>query len=154
MYKRQLPGTESAKAKAQDAAAGVISAINSIGSVSLESRNTINNVRAQYDVLDALAQSYVTNYDVLTAAEAQLATLDAQAAAAAADQQAQSQAQPVIDAINTHLVNQAITLDKKGIVQEIRRQYDTLSDAAKAKVTNYSVLVEAERIIAALENGE
>lgn len=149
-----LPGTESAKAKAQDAAAGVISAINSIGSVSLESRNTINNVRAQYDALDALAQSYVTNYDVLTAAEAQLATLDAQAAAAAADQQAQSQAQPVIDAINTHLVNQAITLDKKGIVQEIRRQYDTLSDAAKAKVTNYSVLVEAERIIAALENGE
>lgn len=148
-----LPGTESAKAKAQDAAAGVVSAINGIGNVSLGSRDTINNVRAQYDALDALAQGYVTNYDVLTAAEAQLATLDAQAAAAAADQQAQSQAQPVIDAINTHLVNQAITLDKKGIVQEIRRQYDALSDAAKAKVTNYSVLAEAERIIAALESG-
>jgi len=100
-----------------------------------------------------MAQGYVTNYDVLTAAEAQLATLDAQAAAAAADQQAQSQAQPVIDAINTHLVNQMINLDKKGIIQEIRRQYDALSDAAKAKVTNYSVLTEAERIIASLESG-
>ena len=148
-----LAGTESAKAKAQDAAAGVISAINSIGSVSLGSRDTINNVRAQYNALDEMAQGYVTNYDVLTAAEAQLATLDAQAAAAAADQQAQNQAQPVIDAINTHLVNQVINLDKKGIIQEIRRQYDALSDAAKAKVTNYSVLTEAERIIASLESG-
>lgn len=148
-----LAGTESAKAKAQDAAAGVISAINSIGSVSLGSRDTINNVRAQYNALDEMAQGYVTNYDVLTAAEAQLATLDAQAAAAAADQQAQNQAQPVIDAINTHLVNQVINLDKKGIIQEIRRQYDALSDAAKAKVTNYFVLTEAERIIASLESG-
>lgn len=148
-----LSGTESAKAKAQDAAAGVISAINSIGNVSLESRDTINNVRAQYNALDEMARGYVTNYDVLAAAEAQLATLDAQVAAAAAEQQAQSQAQPVIDAINTHLVNQVINLDKKGIIQEIRRQYDTLSDAAKAKVTNYFVLTEAERMIASLESG-
>ena len=51
------------------------------------------------------------------------------------------------------LVNQAITLDKKPIVQEIRRQYDALSDAAKAKVTNYSVLTEAERLIATMESG-
>lgn len=148
-----LAGTESAKAKAQDAAAAVISAINAIGSVSQDSRSAISSARAQYDALDETAKGYVTNYDVLTAAEAQLAALDAQAAAAAADQQAQSQAQPVIDAINDNLVNQAITLDKKGIVQEIRRQYDALSDAAKAKVTNYTVLTEAEKIIATLESG-
>ena len=148
-----LAGTESAKAKAQDAAAAVISAINAIGSVSQDSRSAISSARAQYDALDETAKGYVTNYDVLTAAEAQLAALDAQAAAAAADQQAQSQAQPVIDAINNNLVNQAITLDKKGIVQEIRGQYDALSDAAKAKVTNYTVLTEAEKIIATLESG-
>ena len=117
------------------------------------SRSAISNARAQYDALDESAKGYVTNYDVLTAAEAQLAQLDADAAARAADQQAQGQAQPVIDAINNNLVNQAITLDKKPIVQEIRRQYDALSDAAKAKVTNYSVLTEAERLIATMESG-
>lgn len=148
-----LSGTESAKAKAQDAAAAVVSAINSIGGVSSSSRGLISSVRNQYNALEETAKGYVTNYDVLTAAEAQLAALDAEAAAAAADQQAQSQAQPVIDAINHNLVNQPITLDKKGTVQEIRRQYDALSDAAKAKVTNYSVLTGAEQTIAALENG-
>lgn len=148
-----LPGTESAKAKAQDAAAVVISAINSIGDVSQNSRSAISSARAQYDALNEMAKGYVKNYDVLTEAEAQLAALDAQAAAAAADQQAQSQAQPVIDAINNNLVNQEITLEKKAIIQEIRRQYNALSDAAKAKVTNYSVLFEAEKIIATLESG-
>lgn len=145
-----LSGTESAKAKAQDAAAIVVSAINSIGEVSQASRNAISSARSQYDALNDMAKGYVTNYSVLTAAEARLAELDAQAAAAAADQQAQSQAQVVIDAINNNLANQGITLDKKGIIEEIRRQYDALSDAAKAKVTNYSVLTEAERIIASL----
>lgn len=143
-----LPGTESAKAKAQEAAAAVVSAINSIGSVSSASRDAISSARAQYDALDENARGYVTNYDVLTAAEAQLATLDAQAA----DQQAQSQAQPVIDAINNYLVNQEITLDKKAMIQEIRRQYDALPEAAKAKVSNYYVLTAAEEAIAVLES--
>ena len=148
-----LSGTESAKAKAQDAAAVVVGAINSIGTVSSESRGLISSARGQYDALDELARGYVTNYDVLAAAEEQLAAIDAQAAAAAADQQAQSQAQPVIDAINTSLVNQMITLDKKAVIQDIRRQYDALSEAAKAKVTNYYVLTEAEKTITALESG-
>lgn len=143
-----LPGTESAKAKAQEAAAAVVSAINSIGSVSSASRDAISSARAQYDALDENARGYVTNYDVLTAAEAQLATLDAQAA----DQQAQSQAQPVIDAINNYLVNQEITLDKKAMIQEIRRQYDALPESAKAKVSNYYVLTAAEEAIAVLES--
>lgn len=143
-----LPGTESAKAKAQEAAAAVASAINSIGSVSSASRDAISSARAQYDALDENARGYVTNYDVLIAAEAQLAALDAQAA----DQQAQSQAQPVIDAINNYLVNQEITLEKKAVVQEIRRQYDALPEAAKAKVSNYYVLTAAEEAIAVLES--
>lgn len=146
-----LAGTESAKALAQDAAAVVVSAINSIGSVSMESREAISSARAQYDALNETARGYVTNYNVLTAAEAQLAALDAQAAAAAADQQAQSEAQSVIDAINNNLTNQEINLDKKAVVQQIRSQYDALSDAAKAKVSNYPVLTAAEEAIAALE---
>lgn len=148
----KLAGTESAKGQSQNAAAQVINMIRGIGEVSQESRNAINSARSQYDALDNTAKGYVTNYDVLVAAEARIGELDAQAAANAADEQANNEAQPVIDAINNNLASQEITLDKKAIVQDIRKQYDTLSDIAKSKVSNYSVLEEAERTIAALEN--
>ncbi len=147
----KLAGTESSKGKAQESAAAVISAITSIGDVTLDSRNVINGVRGQYDALDDTAKAYVTNYDVLVAAEARIGELEAQAATAAADAQAQNEAQPVIDAINNNLVNQEINLDKQEVINEIRRQYDALSDAAKAKVANYSTLTEAENAIAGLQ---
>lgn len=146
-----LPGTESAKAKAQDAAAAVVSAIGSIGEVSLNSKDIINSIRGQYNALDDTARGYVTNYDVLAAAEARLAELEAQAAAAQADAQAQKEAQAVIDEINNKLAGQEITLEKKSVVEKIRKKYNALSDAAKAKVTNYDVLTEAEKIIKSLK---
>lgn len=146
-----LPGSESAKAQAQDAAAAVIAAIGSIGDVTLDSRDLINSARAQYDALNDTAKGYVSNYDVLTAAEARIAQLDQETAAAAADQEAQNQAQGVIDAINNQLAGKEITLDMKETVKDIRRQYDALSDAAKAKVNNYSTLTDAENTIKKLE---
>lgn len=76
----ELPGTESEKAKAQDSAAAVKSAISAIGDVTLDSAATITSVRAQYDALSETAKGYVTNYDVLVAAETTLAQLQAQAA--------------------------------------------------------------------------
>lgn len=146
-----LPGSESAKAQAQDAAAAVIAAIGSIGDVTLGSRDIINSARAQYDALNDTAKGYVSNYDVLAAAEIRIGQLEQEAAAAAADQEAQNQAQPVIDAINNQLAGREITLDMKDTVSNIRKQYDALSDAAKAKVNNYSTLTDAEKAIKKLE---
>ena len=84
---------------------------------------------------------------VLEEAEARIGQLEAEAAA---DQQAQAEAQPVIDAIN-QLAGQKITLDMKDTVKNIRKQYNKLSDAARSKVTNYNILTEAEAEIEKLE---
>lgn len=146
-----LPGSESAKAQAQDAAAAVIAAIGSIGDVTLGSRDLISSARSQYDALNDTAKGYVSNYDVLAAAEVRIVQLEQEAAATAADQEAQGQAQTVIDAINNHLAGRDITLDMKDTVEQIRKQYDALSDAAKAKVNNYNTLKDAEKTIKKLE---
>ena len=89
----------------------------------------------------------MTNYGVLEAAEARIGQLEAEAAA---DQQAQAEAQPVIDAING-LAGAEITLEMKQQVEGIRAQYNQLSEAAKSKVSNYQTLEDAERRLAELE---
>ena len=142
-----LPGSESAKAKDQDAAASVVQLIGALGDVTLESKGAVQNARNQYNGLSGSAKGYVSNYSQLEAAEARIGQLEAEAAA---DQQAQAEAQPVIDAIN-QLAGMEITLEAKGTVEGIRKQYGQLSEAARAKVTNYNILVDAEKKIADLE---
>ncbi len=142
-----LPGSESAKAKDQDAAASVVQLIGSLGDVTLESKGAVQNARNQYNGLSGSAKGYVSNYSQLEAAEARIGQLEAEAAA---DQQAQAEAQPVIDAIN-QLAGMEITLEAKGTIEGIRKQYGQLSEAARAKVTNYNILVDAEKKIADLE---
>lgn len=73
-----LSGTESAQAAAQDAAQ-VASMIDGIGEVGLESEPAIAMARKMYNLLSEAGQAMVANYDVLTAAEAQLAALKGQA---------------------------------------------------------------------------
>ncbi|MCI8483002.1 MAG: L,D-transpeptidase family protein [Lachnospiraceae bacterium] len=142
-----LPGTESEKGKAQDAAEAVVQAINGLGDITLERREAVWNVRNQYNGLSDTAKGYVNNYNVLEAAEARISQLEAEAAA---DQQAQAEAQGVIDAIN-QLSGKEITLDMKKTIEKIRAKYDQLSEAARSKVTNYNILTDAENRIKELE---
>ncbi len=142
----QLSGTESPKAKAQDAAAAVVQ----LGDVSLESKGAVEHARNQYNALDGTAKGYVSNYGQLEAAEARIGQLEAEAAA---DQQAQAEAQPVIDAIN-QLAGQEITVGMKDTINGIRNMYNGLSEAARAKVTNYNILTDAEQKVAELEKKE
>lgn len=71
-----LPGTESPAVQKQDAA-NIVSLIDSIGSVTLESETVIVNARNLYNALPDSAKGYVTNIDTLVAAEAALAELKA-----------------------------------------------------------------------------
>lgn len=153
----ELPGTESAKVIAQDAAYNVDQVIAAIGNVSMESQAAISDARGQYDALSEEAKTYVENYDTLTAAEATLAQLQADAAAqaqaaadAAAAEQARNDAQPVIQAINSI---GTVTLESEAAITDARNKYNSLSEAAKNYVTNYSVLTEAERQLAELKTG-
>jgi lipoprotein-anchoring transpeptidase ErfK/SrfK/predicted nucleic-acid-binding protein len=88
-----LAGTES-KSTSQSDIATVINYINAIGVVTLESESIITTARTLYNALDSSVQGDVTNYDYLVAAEAQLAQLKAEQAAAQAalEQQAAAEA--------------------------------------------------------------
>ena len=57
--------------------------------------------------------------------------------------------QTVIDMINA-LAGKMITADTKDEIEAARAAYDALTDAEKAKVTNYSVLIDAEQKLAAI----
>lgn len=150
----QLPGTESAEVKAMEEAekqaeadaGAVMQAINAIGEVTLDSRPAVDNARSMYNSLNDMARGYVSNLNVLEAAEIYLSQLEA----AAADVQAQAEAQPVIDSIN-QLAGREITLDMKETIEGIRAQYNQLSDAARSKVTNYGILENAEKKIEKLK---
>lgn len=146
----ELSGTESSKAQAQDAAAGVTDAINAIGDVTLDSAGALQAARAAYDELNDTAKGYVKNYDALVNAEAAYAGLVAEQQAQQAAAQAQSQARPVIDAIGA--IGE-VTLDKQSAVEGARSQYNALPDGAKPYVSNLNVLIAAEARIQELLSG-
>lgn len=142
----ELSGTESEIGLAQDAAAATDSLISAIGTVTLESQPAIQAARNSYNALSEQAKAYVKNLDILTSAEAAFAQMQTDAANQAAATQAQTDAQPVIAQINNL---GTITQDSGKDVKAAREAYDALSDMAKAYVTNYAQLVDAEN---ALEN--
>ena len=112
------------------------------------SQGAVANARSQFEALSSEAKALVSNYSQLEAAEARLGQL---AAESAADQQAQAEAQTVIDAIN-QFAGQEITLDMRGMIESARAQFEQLSDAAKSKVSNYSALEAAEIRLRELES--
>ena len=88
-----LPGTESPAVVAQEAA-HVVNLINGIGEVTLESEQAILTARKLYQMLSPAGQAQVANYDLLAAAEAQLAALKAQAAPPPQEEQPPQEAPP------------------------------------------------------------
>lgn len=75
----ELPGTESPRGIAEDEAYALDKDIEAIGTVTLESAETIQSLRARYNALSDTAKSYVKRLDILTAAETALAQLQAAA---------------------------------------------------------------------------
>lgn len=81
---QQAQQQQAAQQQAQNEAQAVINAISAIGTVTLEQEAAIVNARNQYNALSDLAKSYVTNINVLTAAEQQLQELKNNSAAGTA----------------------------------------------------------------------
>ena len=130
-------------------AQAVIDLIDQIGTVTLENREAIEAARNAYDALTEEQQSYVTNYSVLTAAEAELKALEEQAADQAA-------ADAVTEQINSLPAADALTLEDKAAVEAAREAYEALTDAQKQYVTEETVtaLEELENRIQELEDAE
>ncbi|MBR4705534.1 MAG: leucine-rich repeat protein [Paludibacteraceae bacterium] len=134
-----------AKAEADQAAANtVIAQINAIGEVTLSSEPAIVAARSAYNALTADQKALVSNYSVLTAAEAKLEVLKQQAEA---DQAAATAVIGKINAIGTVAYDEA----SKARIDDARHAYDALTAAQKALVTNLDVLLAAEQAYADLK---
>ena len=112
----------------------VIEKINAIGEVTLASEEAITAARAAYEALTETQKEQVTNYNVLTAAEARLADLKA---AKAVDD--------MIDAIGE------VTLESEGAIDAARAAYEALTEAQQAEVKSYDKLTAAEARLAVLK---
>ena len=123
-------------------AAGVDGLIENIGQVSYtsDSKSRIDTAREAYNSLDSEEQALVTNYEVLTTAEATYAKLKA-------DNEAADAVDALIDAIGTV----EYTDSSKGRIDAAREAYDALTDDQKALVENYSTLTAAETEYAKLK---
>ena len=112
----------------------VIEKIDAIGEVTLASEEAITAARAAYEALTETQKEQVTNYNVLTAAEARLADLKA---AKAVDD--------MIDAIGE------VTLESEGAIDAARAAYEALTEAQQAEVKSYDKLTAAEARLAVLK---
>ena len=138
------------------AAASVSSAITAIEEVTLDKRGVVEAARAAYNTLTEDQKALVTNYTDLTAAENRIAELVQEAAdkaeadkAEQAKQEAlKAKAQPVVDAI---AAIGEVTLDGEEAITAARSAYEALEADVKAKVTNLSDLVVAEKNLALLK---
>ncbi|MBR2669614.1 MAG: leucine-rich repeat protein, partial [Solobacterium sp.] len=108
----------------------VISMIDSIGEVTLDSEDNITTVRGAYERLTDDQKALITNYSLLENAEAILSEL---------------QIQEVITLIDN--LPEVITLDDKNAVIAARQAYEALKDNQKQQVTNFDVLESAEAMI-------
>ena len=139
----ELDRLEAEQAAADKAAAdAVIAKINAIGEVTLEKETSIKEARAAYDALTTVQKNLVKNDGALTTLEAAEATLKQ----LKADKE---QADAVIGWING--LNDPITLAEEQGVQNIRKRYDSLTDAQKALVTNLGKLEKAEKQLTELK---
>ena len=116
-----------------DAVAAVVEKINTIGTVTLESKAAIDAARAAYGALANEQRAQVNNLDKLTAAEDAYEAL-------LADQDAAKSVSDMIDAIGT------VTKESKDAIEAARAAYDALTDSQKALVggEKLQTLVNAE----------
>ena len=125
------------------AADDVIEKINEIGKVTLESKTAIEAARAAYNALTNDQKLLVENYNVLTAAEAELARLEAEAKDKA-DREAAAQVDEMIERLFP------VNRYSGPAIRMARAAYEALTEDQKALVTRYNDLVRAEKEYAAI----
>lgn len=112
----------------------VVNMINNIGTVkgTLDSRKLIYEARMAYESLPNELKPLVTNYNVLTAAETSYAQITA------------NSAKPVVDLIAKIGTVEATAVSKK-LIEDARKAYDALTIEQRAAVSNYNILLSAEK---------
>lgn len=111
-------------------------AIKGIGNVTRYSLSTIEEVRKKYDEADEEIKNAVSNYDLLLSAEEVCLELRL------------AYVEDLISKIGT------VTLNSEGQIKAARNEYDDLTPKEKNKVSNRSVLINAESKLQSLKDAE
>ncbi len=114
---------------AAESAASVISAIQQLpeaADITLEHKQTVENARTAYEELSKAGKAAVTNYQKLTAAENQIATLEA----AAFDQK-------ITQTVSVAITSQNV-MERYALVSDLTNEYYALSDLAYYRVTKWA----------------
>lgn len=131
--------------KSDPAVDNVIALINAIpDTVKLSDKATVEKARTAYNALTEAQKNQVTNYDRLTAAEKDIATLEENECR---DKAAANTVIAMIDSLPS-----TITLNDRTAVNNARSAYENLTAQQKAYVTNLNKLVNAENRLKELEN--
>ena len=123
----------------------VIDAINAIGDVTYDNatKARINDARTKYNLLIDQLKTRVTNIATLEEKEAEYAKFEADHAAAG----------KVIESINN--IGDVIFDDEsKTKLEEVRAQYDALTEEQKPLVTNYQTLVDSESLYQSMKTDD
>lgn len=118
------------------AAQSVIDMINQIGTVTKDSGNAVRGAITAYNALTGAQQQLVTNYYILEQAAAEYDSANAIA-----------KVEEYINQIGT------VTASSGSLIHKARTAYNALTDAQKNKVSNLSVLENAEKAYAAINTG-
>ena len=143
---RKLLEAENGKGDSITKVIATIDALPAADKLTLENKAAVINARNLYNALDDESKTVISNYSKLTAAEAKIKELEKQQEQKEKDKVA---AEKVIAAINALPSADDLTLDPYvlQLLDNIQAQYNALTEAQKALVTNYSVLQTLRSLI-------
>ena len=129
----ELENTEKAIKKVID----LINSLPSPNDLTISDKALVEQARDEYESLNLEQKKEVTNLNLLEAAEAQMVIIEK-------NEQDKALAAEIVEMINNIPSIENLTIDDKTMLQNIRYKYGTLSDDAKAYVTNLEILEKAE----------
>ncbi len=130
-----------------DAAKQVIEAIHNLPketTITLESKQVVEEIRVAFNGLTETQQALVTNYEELKEIEKKLAELQA-------NKEDKEKAEKVTDEISELTKLAELTLEHKERVEDARKSYDDLTQVQRALVTNYEELEKIEKKLTELQ---
>lgn len=143
---RKLLAAENGKGDSITKVIAAIDALPAADKLTLEDKDAVVKARNLYDALDDEAKSVISNYSKLTEAEARIKELEKGQTQKEKDKVA---AEKVVAAINALPSSDALTLDPYvlQLLDRVQAEYNALTDAQKALVTNYSTLQYLRNLI-------
>lgn len=143
---RKLLAAETGSGNSIEKAMAAIDAIPAADKLTLDDKAAVEKARTLYDSLNDEEKSVITNYSKLTEAEAKIRELEKQQEQKDKDKKVAEKVIADIDALPS---SSELTLDPYvlQLLDRVQAEYNALTDAQKALVTNYSTLQYLRNLI-------